>query len=156
MMRLLIITVVLVAQLSGCTPFLPGFETPTVNVSSFRVLPGSNNIIPTFEIGLHIVNPNRSVLKLQGLSYHVELEGYRVLNGVSNQLPVIEAYGEGDIILLASPDLFNTINLFTDLLNQPREEFKFKLEALLDIGGLMPKIRVQKEGLISLAPNGHG
>ena len=90
-------------------------------------------------------------LKLQGLSYNVELEGFRVLSGVSNQLPVIEAYGEGDVLLQAKPDLFSTISLFTNLLNQPRDKFTFSLEALLDVGGLMPKIRVQKEGMLSLA-----
>ncbi|MFK5925176.1 MAG: LEA type 2 family protein [Desulfuromusa sp.] len=133
----------------GCAPLLPNFETPTVTVSSFRILPG-NSIVPTFEIGLHVINPNRIALKLQGLSYNVELEGYRVLSGVSNQLPVIEAYGEGDVLLQAKPDLFSTISLFTDLMQQPREQFKFNLEALLDVGGLLPKIRVNKEGEISL------
>ena len=134
----------------GCAPLLPSFETPTVTLSSFRVLPGSS-IVPTFEIGLHVINPNRTALKLQGLSYNVELEGFRVLSGVSNQLPVIEAYGEGDVLLQAKPDLFSTISLFTNLINQPRDNFTFSLEALLDVGGLMPKIRVQKEGMLSLA-----
>ncbi|MEA3362627.1 MAG: LEA type 2 family protein [Thermodesulfobacteriota bacterium] len=134
----------------GCAPMLPSFETPTVNLTSFRVLPG-NSIVPTFEIGLHVINPNRTALKLQGLSYNVELEGFRVLSGVSNQLPVIEAYGEGDVLLQARPDLFSTISLFTNLMNQPREQFTFNLEALLDVGGLMPKIRVRKEGLLSLS-----
>ena len=144
------IIVLLVFVAVGCAPLLPNFETPTVTLSSFRVLPG-NSIVPTFEIGLHVINPNRMALKLQGLSYNVELEGFRVLSGVSNQLPVIEAYGEGDVLLQAKPDLFSTISLFTNLLNQPRDTFTFSLEALLDVGGLMPKIRVQKEGMLSLA-----
>ncbi|MDA3903366.1 MAG: LEA type 2 family protein [Desulfuromusa sp.] len=140
---------VLIFLIVGCAPLLPNFEEPTVNLTSFRVLP-SNSIVPTFEIGLHVINPNRMALKLKGLSYNVELEGYQVLSGVSNQLPVIEAYGEGDVLLQARPDLFSTISLFTDLLNQPRDKFTFKLEALLDVGGLMPKIRIQKDGELSL------
>ncbi len=143
------ILMLLVFVVVGCAPLSPNFETPTVNLTSFRVLPGSS-IVPTFEIGLHVINPNRTALKLQGLSYNVELEGFRILSGVSNQLPVIEAYGEGDVLLQASPDLFSTISLFTNLLNQPRDKFSFSLEALLDVGGLMPKIRVQKEGMLSL------
>lgn len=149
-MRFKKITFVLFFLFFGCAPLLPNFETPTVNVSSFRVLPG-NSIVPTFEIGLHVINPNRMALELQGLSYNVELEGYRVLSGVSNKLPVIEAYGEGDVLLQARPDLFSTISLFTDLMNQPRDMFKFNLEALLDVGGLMPKIRVQKKGELSMS-----
>ena len=149
-MRSLIIAVMLAVQLSGCSSLMPGFETPTVTITSFKVVPGTNSIVPTFEIGLHVVNPNRTSLKLQGLSYHVELEGYRILSGVANQLPVIAAYGEGDIVLRADPDLMNALDLFTDLMEQPREKFKFKLEALLDMGGLMSRIHVEKEGEISL------
>ena len=140
--------------LAGCVQFLPSFETPTVNVTSFRVLPGQS-VIPTFEIGLHVINPNRMALKLEGISYNVELEGYRILSGASNQLPVVEAYGEGDVVLQVQPDLFSTINLFTDLLNQPRDNFHFDLTAYLDVGGFLPKIRVHKDGLISLVENGH-
>jgi LEA14-like dessication related protein len=136
-------------MLVSCVPFLPQFETPKVSVSSFRVIPG-NTIVPTFEIGLHVVNPNRIALKLQGLSYNVDLEGYRVLSGVSNQLPQIEAYGEGDVVLLAKPDLFSTLSLFTDLMNRPRDKFMFNLDAVLDVGGLMPKIHVNKKGEIAL------
>ncbi len=144
---------VLIVLCVGCAPLLPHFEEPTVNVSSFRVLPG-HSIVPTFEIGLHVTNPNRIALKLQGLSYHVELEGYRILSGVSNQLPVIEAYGEGEVLLQVSPDLFSTLSLFTDLMNQPRDRFAFTLEALLDVGGVLPKIGVHKDGELSLT-GGH-
>jgi LEA14-like dessication related protein len=140
---------VLLLLLAGCAPLLPQFEEPTVNLTSFRVLPG-NSVVPTFEIGLHVINPNRIALKLHGLSYNVELEGYRILSGVANQLPAIGPYAEGDVLLQARPDLFSTLSLFSNLMNQPRDKFTFKLEALLDVGGLLPKIRVQKEGKISL------
>jgi len=138
-----------VFTLSSCAQFSPRFETPTVSVTSFRALPGQG-AIPLFEIGLHVINPNRMALELEGISYHVDLEGHRVLSGVANQLPIIEAYGEGDVVLQVQPDLFNTISLFTDLLNQPRDQFRFELTAYLDVGVFMPKIKVEKEGLISL------
>jgi LEA14-like dessication related protein len=136
-------------MLVSCVPMLPGFEEPQVSLSRFRVLP-SNSMVPTFEIGLHIINPNRTALKLSGLSYTVELEGARILSGVSSQLPRIEAYGEGDILLEVRPDLFNTINLFSQLIQQPRDSIDFKLEVLLDVGSLWPKIRVEKSDQISL------
>ena len=140
----------LLLGLVGCASLRPDFEEPTVNVTSFRMIP-AEGVVPRFEIGLHVINPNRTPLKLQGLAYNVDLEGHRILTGVANKLPVIEAYGEGDVLLQASPDLFSTISLFTDLMNQPRESFKFKLQAALDVGGLLPKIRVEKSGQVSLA-----
>lgn len=139
----------LLLLLTSCAPLFHSYETPIVAVSSFRVLPG-DSIVPTFEIGLHVSNPNRVPLTLQGLSYHVSLEGHRVLGGVTSQLPEIPAYGEGDVLLQARPDLFSTISLFNSLMNQPRESFRFSLEADLDVGGLMPNIRITKEGQVSL------
>ncbi len=140
----------LLLVLSACAILHPDFEEPAVLVTSFRALPGEN-IVPRFAIGLHVINPNRSALKLHGLAYTVDLEGHRVLTGVANQLPLLAAYGEVDLLLQASPDLFNTFNLFAELISQPREKFRFKLEALLDVGWLLPKIRVEKSGEISLA-----
>lgn len=143
----LILTLIFV---SSCAPFLQsGFETPSVSLTNFKVLPG-NELVPTFEIGLHVVNPNRVALKLQGLSYQVELEGHQILYGVANQLPVIEAYGQGDVVLQARPDLFSTLKLFSSLMNQPRDTFGFNFNAELDIGTFFPKIKVIRSGEISL------
>jgi hypothetical protein len=135
--------------LQACTGLRPGFETPTVNVNSFRPLPGEGSG-PRFEIGLHIVNPNREALKLQGLAYTVSLEGQTLITGVDNELPVIEGYGEGDITLIASPNLLGGIRLIADLMASPRDSFTYALEAKLDVGSFTPPIRVRDEGQIAL------
>lgn len=145
-----LILIVSLSFLCSCSPFLQrDFETPSVSLASFNVLPG-NELVPTFEIGLHVVNPNRSALKLQGLTYQVELEGHQILYGVANQLPVIEAYGQGDVVLQAQPDLFSTLKLFSSLLSRPREIFAYNFNATLDVGTFWPKIKVNKNGQISL------
>ncbi len=149
MMRQLVLCGLVAFLLVGCATLSPDFEQPSVIVSSFRVLP-TNSVVPKFEIGLHVVNPNRDPLKLVGMAYNVELEGHRILTGVASDLPVIAAYGEGDVLLQASPDLFSTISLFTDLMNQPREKFQFNFVARLDVGRFLPKIKVEKTGEINL------
>ena len=141
--------VILVFILGGCAGLHSPFEPPQVNVTSFRVLPG-NTSVPRFEIALHVINPNAFPLHLQGLSYAVSLEGHQILTGVSNQLPQIAAYGEGDVLLQASPDLISTLSLFADLMSQPRESFGYRLLAKLDIGTLWPKIPIERSGQISL------
>ncbi len=145
----LVVCLTFFAAFAGCASLEPGFETPTVGVSSFRVLP-SEGAVPKFEIGLHIVNPNRSSLKLEGLVYSVSLEGHKILTGVSNNLPQIEAYGEGDVLLVATADLLNSIGLFATLLQSQQETFAYELDAKLDIGSFRPRIHVVKEGEISL------
>jgi len=141
---------IMLSVLCSCTPFLQsGFETPSVSLTRFRVLPG-DELVPVFEIGLHVVNPNRSALKLRGLTYQVELEGHKILYGVANQLPVIAGYGQGDVVLQARPDLFSTLQLFNSLMSQPRETFGYSFNATLDVGTFWSKINVNKNGQITL------
>lgn len=137
--------------MAGCAGLQPGYEKPSVNITSFRAIP-ADGAIPQFEIRLHIVNPNRTSLELKGISYTIALEGYNVLTGVSNQLPVIDAYGEGNVTLVASVDLFSSIGFITELIrNQQKEKISYSFVAKLDAGALVPLIRVAKSGVVSLA-----
>jgi LEA14-like dessication related protein len=135
---------------SACTSLRPEFEQPTVTVNSFRILK-TESFAPHFEIGLHIVNPNRDELRLRGISYTVHLEGHKVLTGVANDLPVIEAYGEVDVLVSAWVDLFNSVQLILDLIRDRNESFSYQLDAKLDPGGFQPSIRIRKQGEIQLS-----
>lgn len=139
--------------LCGCAAMQPGYEPPTVSVSSFRALPAQAGS-PRFEIGLHVINPNRQALDLAGVAYTVRLEDREILKGVANDLPRIDGYGSGEILLEASPNLFEGISLIRDLMTAPRDTFSYELEAKLDPGGLRPTIRVRDAGSVSLAPSG--
>jgi LEA14-like dessication related protein len=134
----------------GCAGRQPGFETPSVGVSSFRLLPAEGKA-PQFEIGLHIVNPNRTALKLEGIVYSVKLNGHKVLTGADNNLPVIAAYSEGQVTLRATVDLLSSISLLGSLMNQPSENFTYELDARLDTGRLRPRLHLQEKGTLSLA-----
>ena len=135
--------------LGGCLAMSPSFETPTVGLKSFRILP-SEGAAPRFEIGLHVVNPNRSALKLEGIVYSVILDGHKVITGASSDLPVIAAYGEGEVTLTATADLLRSIGLFSSLFKDPQKPFSYDLEAQLDIGRLQPRIKIHEKGEISL------
>ena len=141
----------LLLLISSCAGLQTDFNEPTVSVTSFRALP-PEGMAPRFEIGMHVTNPNRTALALAGLSYTVSLEGHKILTGVENDLPEIEAYGEGDLTLQATADLFNSISLLADLIRQPRDTFAYEIEAILDLGGMYPNVNVDKKGQISLAP----
>ncbi len=149
---LVVVILGLAGILQACAGLRPGYETPTVTINSFRALP-SQGALPNFEIGLHVVNPNREALKLRGVSYTVSLGGHELIKGVGNELPVIEAYGEGSLTLTASPNLFAGIRLVTDLMNSSTGKVRYKLEAKLDVGRIQPAIRVSDSGEISLRPS---
>jgi len=139
-----------VVLLAGCTGMRPGYETPTVTVKSVRAIP-SEGMLPEFEIDLHVVNPNREALKLAGVSYTVSLEGHELIQGVGNDLPVIDGYGEGDFTLNASADLFAGVSLLRDLMSSQKNTLSYSFEAKLDPGALRPSIRVKDSGEVSLS-----
>jgi LEA14-like dessication related protein len=145
----LLVFVALTTLLPACGSLRPGYETPTVTISSFRSVP-SQGTLPTFEIGLSVINPNPDSLRLRGISYTVSLNERELIKGVSNELPVIEAYGEGEVILTATPNLIQGIRFVTDLMNGPGDSVSYALEAKLDVGSLWPPIRVADRGTISL------
>jgi LEA14-like dessication related protein len=149
----IVVLLVAVVLVFGCAGLEPGFERPTVGVSSFRVLP-SEGVAPQFEIGLHIVNPNRSALKLEGIVYSVILNGHKVLTGATSDLPVIGAYSEERITLRATADLLSSISLLGSLMKQPQDTFTYELDARLDIGSLRPRIHLLEKGKISLTGEG--
>lgn len=148
-MKPTVLLLTLLLFLAGCGALRPGYETPTVTVSSFRSVP-SEGAMPAFEIGLRVTNPNREPLELVGVAYTVSLEGRDIIKGVANELPVIEGYGQGDFTLTASANLLAGARLVTDLLKTEKDSFRYELEAKLDVGGLRPTIRVRDAGEIGL------
>lgn len=145
--RLLLLALLLL--LGGCATLQPNFDPPRVSLTSFRLLP-SDTMAPRFEIGLHVINPNLAPLPLKGLAYSVKLAGHQLLSGVTNDLPVIAGYGEGDLVLQATTDLFSGLRLLRELMATPRETFNYEFEAKLDIGSLLPSIRIKEVGEIPL------
>lgn len=151
MYRLMFILVVVLA-IPACASMRPGFETPTVNVSSFRTLPSESGM-PKFEIGLHVINPNSEALTLKGVAYTVSVEGRELIKGVGNDLPVIDGYGEGEFTVTAAASLFEGAMLLKDLMSGPADKLSYEFEAKLDVGTFVPAIRVRDEGEFNLQPS---
>lgn len=136
----------------GCVGLQYDYETPSVSITSFKTLP-SDGIVPRFEITLLVINPNRTALNLEGISYSLEIEGYKILTGVSNNLPRIEGYGQGEVVLLAAPNLLRSVQLITDLINSKKEALHYAVDAKLDIGSMRPRIKTREEGTFSFVGN---
>lgn len=144
-----LVLLILIAT-AGCATLRPDFEPPTVTVNAIRMLP-SGNIAPQFEIGLHIVNPNRRALRLQGIAYTLTLEGFKILTGVANDLPTIAGYGQEDVTLIATTDLIGSIRFLSDIASRQHGTIAYDLNAKLDLGGILPALRVRESGTIDLA-----
>jgi LEA14-like dessication related protein len=145
-----ILTILLLSMaLASCATLDPNYEEPTVTLSSFKALP-SEGMVPAFEIGLRIINPNTQALNLEGIVYTVSLEGYELVKGVGKDFPVIEGYSEGEVKLTASANLLAGVRFVTNLMQEQRDTFEYEFKAKLDLGGLYPSIRVKEKGNIDL------
>ena len=106
---------------------------------------------PQFEIGLHIINPNRAALELHGLAYRLKLQDFNILTGVASDLPVIDGYSEGDITLTATADMLGSIRWLANLVSTQTDSIAYELEAKLDLGPFQPVVRVTQKGAIDLS-----
>lgn len=136
--------------LSSCASLDPNYEQPTVTLSSFKALP-SEGMVPAFEIGLRIINPNSTDLNLEGIVYTVALQGHELVKGVGKDFPVIESYSEGVVVLTASANLLAGIRFVSELMNEPGQALEYEFKAKLDLGGFYPSIRITEVGDLDLS-----
>lgn len=146
-MRILIVLVA--TLLCSCATLSPDYEQPTVTLSSFKALP-SEGMVPAFEIGLRIINPNSQALNLEGIVYTVSLEGYELVKGVGKDFPVIEGYSEGEVKLTAAANLLAGIRFVGDMMQSKSDSLEYEFKAKLDLGGLYPSIKLKEAGEINL------
>src|SRR5690606_5800052 len=102
---------------------------------------------PRIAIGLRVVNPNGTPLRMRGLSYAVSLEGYRMITGVTSRLAEVPPYSETEIELNSPIDLISSIRLFNELINTPgRDRLKYSLNARIDVDGMLAPLRLIEDG----------
>jgi len=142
-------TLLLTLLVSACATLSPDYEEPTVTLSSFRALP-SEGMVPGFEIGLRILNPNAQSLNLEGIVYTISLDGYELVKGVGKDFPVIEGYTEENVKLTASANLLAGMRFVSSMMQSHDGAFEYEFKAKLDLGGLYPSIRIRETGDINL------
>ena len=142
--------VAFLVAVSGCATLQPDFETPSVEVTAVRPIPGPE-LVPRFEIGLRVVNPNARELSLRGLSYRLALNDFEVVEGVTSELPVVPAYGEAAIVLPAAISLIDGMRFVGSLMRGSRNDVDWRVEAKLDVASFLPPIRVREEGRLQLS-----
>jgi len=135
--------------LSGCAGMQTGYDAPSVSLTSFRFIPG-DSIVPKFEIGLRIINPNRDPLEINGLFYHITLEDNKVISGVANDLPTIAGYGDEDVLLEAMVDVVGGAKLLQSIIGRQEGSIHYGFNAKLDLGPLKPPLRISERGAFSL------
>lgn len=148
-LRLCVVLVIFNLCIGGCASLGPNYESPTVTLSSLRALP-AEGMVPEFEIGLRILNPNAAALELQGIVYTISVQGFELVKGVGRDFPLIDGYSEEEIRLSASANLLTGIRFFGDMMKNQQQSLTYDFEARLDVGGLFSSVEVRESGSIDL------
>lgn len=143
------VAILLLFALSGCAGMQTGYDPPSVSLTSFRFIPG-DSIVPKFEVGLRIINPNRDTLELEGLFYSITIENNKIISGVANDLPIIEGYGEEDVLLEAMVDVVGGAKLLQSLVHSQKSSIDYGFNAKLDLGSSQPPLRISEKGEFSM------
>ena len=146
--RSLIVLVVLL-MLSSCASIMPEVDPPKVTLESFKSVPGEGGA-PRFEIKLRIVNPNKQSLDIAGISYSVEIFDKELISGVTNEVPLVEAYTEEVVTLEAGLQLFQLVRLLAGLGQEPTDTLDYRFSAKIDFKGFVPTQRIEDSGSIKL------
>ena len=85
-----------------------------------------------------------------GLSYSIDMQGNRLIQGVASELPEIPAYGEADVRLRATADLVGGIGFISGLMTRDEPTVDFELNADLDLGTFYPTVNIRRSGSIAL------
>ena len=150
-MRHIILSLFGFLLLAGCSTLQPNFENPSLEVVSISMLP-SEGVEAKFDIGLRVSNPNRMSLNIVGLSYDLSLEGFKVIQGVGNDIPEIPGYGAEQFHITATTNLLQSFKLIAQLLNNPKNTLNYKFGAKLDLGATwLPALRLSDTGEINLS-----
>lgn len=155
------IAIILVIMLSACQTMAPDFDKPEIQVTSIKLIAPENNdnalnINMKFDIGLYVTNPNSQALNIQGMTYDIRLgdsaNSYKVISGISNNIPEIEGYGDASFSTTATLNLFSGIKFFADFLQQKSlETLPYSIKAKLDTGiPLIGKVTVTEDGEVNL------
>lgn len=136
---------------SGCASLPPVFQKPEVHLVRLQPLP-SRGMEQRFSIGLRVSNPNRTEMKVRGISYSLSLQGHQVVSGVANDIPRIAAYSEATLDLEAATDLLGSLRAIVDLLSRPGEAVKYELTTKIDTGWWGLPVTVVEAGTIDLGP----
>ncbi len=135
--------------LTSCAMFSPSYQQPEVQLTNIEPL-SRKGLEQRFAISLNILNPNDAQLKIAGFSYHLKIQGHKVVSGVSSGLQPIPAYGQSAIRLEASANLFGGFRAIESLLNSDAGLVEFELETRISTGWWRCPITIVESGSLDL------
>lgn len=138
-----------VMLLSSCAFFSPSYEKPEVSLIKVEPL-DRDGLEQRIAVGLNIVNPSSSALKISGLSYRLKLQDIKVISGVTLGLKPIPSFSESRVELKTSVNLFSGFRVLESVLKSNGGPVSYELETKISTSWWKFPITVVESGSIDL------
>ena len=140
-----------VLVMSGCAAINPRLKHPDVKLAGLRLLPSQGILQRHIALDLNIFNPNKQDLTARSINYTVEIENIKLLNGASDQIPVLTGMRETPVTLEFSVDIMQAMRLFEHFSrNGIGDKVNYNFSAIIDFSAWLPSMHVDKKGALPL------
>jgi LEA14-like dessication related protein len=144
---------VLALLVTGCAGLPSGMEAPTVTIADFGA-GGGGFFEQQFNLKLRVQNPNNSELKIDGVSFALEVNDAPFANGVGNQPVTVARFGTAFLPVEAYSSLGGMIRQIGGFLQGDIRALRYRIRGSLSVAGGM-RIPFERSGefdLGALAP----
>jgi LEA14-like dessication related protein len=138
--------IALLALMSGACASLQDLESPDVVVTAIRPL-DATMLEQRFEVDLRIYNPNNKELRIDGVSFDLDINGRRLARGAGASDLVLPRLGEATTTVTVSSSVFDLARQFMALGQE--ETLSYNLVGKIHLGsGLGGSLPFERSGEI--------
>jgi LEA14-like dessication related protein len=149
-MRRLISGLLVASALAGCAGTQPRLEPLSVTLADIR--PVQIGLLEQeYAIRIRVQNPNAAAVRIDGLSYQIDLNGEPFAKGVSRQATSVPGFGE---VVLDATAVGNLGAILAQVARMQRggapEQFSYRLQG--KVGSGQTTIPFESQGKVELTP----
>jgi LEA14-like dessication related protein len=137
---------------SGCASLQNREDIVRVTIADLKPLE-STLMEQRYLLKIRVQNRSRDALKIDGMSFDLDLNGKRFASGVSNQKETIPGFGESILEVKLSSTVFGLIKQFGVLQDRRNPSFDYQISGTLSSPDRMLSLPFSEQGEIDLLPS---
>jgi LEA14-like dessication related protein len=145
------VTLFLLQLISGCAALQTQKERVRVTIADLRPLE-STLMEQRYLVRIRVQNRSKEALKIDGLSFDLDLNGKRFASGVSNQETTVAGFSESMLEVKLSSTVFGLIKQFGALQDRQTGVFDYRISGSLSSPDSMLALPFNEKGEVNLLP----
>lgn len=146
------LAIIAIIALQGCSWLRTELNDPEITLVGFSRAASDGLLLQRFALRLHITNPNDLQLDIKGMTFTFEVGGRELLHGISNDIPLIEPYGEAEFTVQGSARLLEALQLLRDTHRNGSDTMDYTLYTRIELAKGWPStFNLKRTGSIDMA-----